>query len=59
MWILPRLKTASSAEGRRQTRDSEGSVSFRYNQYHVEVASDGWITVSEPTAYGDCITRVY
>ncbi|WP_083252680.1 HalOD1 output domain-containing protein [Haladaptatus sp. W1] len=36
-----------------QTRDSEGSVSFRYNQYHVEVASDGWITVSEPTAYGD------
>ena len=36
-----------------QTRDSEGSVSFRYNQYHVEVASDGWITVSEPTAGGD------
>ncbi|GKZ15996.1 HalOD1 output domain-containing protein [Haladaptatus sp. T7] len=35
------------------TRDSEGSVSFRYNQYHVEVASDGWITVSDPTAYGD------
>lgn len=36
-----------------QTRDSEGSVSFRYNQYRVEVASDGWITVSEPTVYGD------
>ncbi|WP_435159243.1 HalOD1 output domain-containing protein [Haladaptatus sp. DFWS20] len=34
------------------SRDSEGSVSFRYNQYHVEVASDGWITVSEPTARG-------
>ncbi|SIR72896.1 hypothetical protein SAMN05421858_3470 [Haladaptatus litoreus] len=34
-----------------QTRDSEGSVSFRYNQYHVEVASDGWITVSESTEY--------
>ena len=36
-----------------QTRDSEGSVGFRYNQYQVEVASDGWITVSEPTAHGD------
>ena len=35
------------------TRDSEGSVSFRYNQYRVEVANDGWITVSEPTAYGN------
>ncbi|SIR92361.1 hypothetical protein SAMN05421858_4563 [Haladaptatus litoreus] len=34
-------------------RDSEGSVSFRYNQYQVEVVSDGWITVSEPTAYND------
>jgi hypothetical protein len=36
-----------------QPRDSEGSVAFRYTQYHVEVASDGWITVSEPTAQGD------
>ncbi|MFH5802112.1 HalOD1 output domain-containing protein [Haladaptatus sp. CMAA 1911] len=35
------------------SRDSEGSVSFRYNQYHVAVASDGWITVSEPVAGGD------
>ncbi|WP_435157380.1 HalOD1 output domain-containing protein [Haladaptatus sp. DFWS20] len=35
------------------SRDSEGSVSFRYNQYRVEVASDGCITVSEPTTYGD------
>ena len=34
-------------------RDSEGSVSFRYNQYHVEVASDGWITVSEPAEYAE------
>jgi hypothetical protein len=33
------------------SRDSEGSVSFRYNQYYVEVASDGWITVSEPADY--------
>ncbi|WP_458191073.1 HalOD1 output domain-containing protein [Haladaptatus sp. NG-WS-4] len=36
-----------------QPRDSEGNVGFQYNQYHVEVASDGWITVSEPTADGD------
>ena len=35
------------------SRDSEGSVSFRYNQYHVEVASDGWITVSEPAVRGN------
>ncbi|WP_227356101.1 HalOD1 output domain-containing protein [Haladaptatus salinisoli] len=35
------------------SRDSKGSVSFRYNQYHVEVASDGWITVSAPSAGGD------
>ncbi|WP_266082010.1 HalOD1 output domain-containing protein [Haladaptatus caseinilyticus] len=36
-----------------KTRDSEGSVTFRYNQYHVEVGSDGWITVSEPAEYED------
>lgn len=35
------------------TRDCEGSISFRYNQYHVAVASDGWITVSKPTAGGE------
>ncbi|WP_435158876.1 HalOD1 output domain-containing protein [Haladaptatus sp. DFWS20] len=35
------------------SRDSEGSVSFRYNQYHVEVTSDGWITVSEPAVRGN------
>ena len=26
-------------------RDGEGTVSFRYHQYRVEVADDGWITV--------------
>ena len=36
-----------------QSRDSEGSVSFRYNQYQVEVASDGWITVSKPAEYAE------
>ncbi|MGA9400661.1 HalOD1 output domain-containing protein [Haladaptatus sp.] len=36
-----------------QTRDSEGSVAFWYNQYHVEVTSDGWITVSKRTARGN------
>ena len=33
------------------SRDSEGSVAFQYNQYRVTVASDGWITVSEPAEY--------
>ncbi|WP_458208070.1 HalOD1 output domain-containing protein [Haladaptatus sp. NG-SE-30] len=36
-----------------QTRNSEGSVTFHYNHYQVEVASDGWITVSEPAVRGE------
>lgn len=31
-------------------RDGEGTVSFRYQQYRVEVADDGWITVREPAS---------
>ncbi|GAA0235873.1 HalOD1 output domain-containing protein [Haladaptatus pallidirubidus] len=34
-----------------RTRDSARSVAFQYNQYRVAVASDGWITVSEPAEY--------
>lgn len=36
-----------------QTRDCEGSVAFWYDQYHVEVASDGWITDSKPITRGE------
>ena len=33
-------------------RDGEGTISFRYNQYRIEVAADGWITVLKPTGDG-------
>jgi hypothetical protein len=32
-----------------QSRDAVGSVEFQFGEYHIELKSDGWIAVYEPT----------